>query len=47
MLFDGGTNRFLEMPKSSEVNDLERFEKISDKLLGRVGAPRKSKNFGK
>lgn len=46
-LFDGATNRFKELPKSSEKSELIKFEQAADLLLGRVGKPRTTKNFGK
>tara|TARA_R110000822_G_scaffold227017_1_gene359672 strand:- start:54872 stop:56080 length:1209 start_codon:yes stop_codon:yes gene_type:complete len=46
-LFDGATNRFAELPSGDEQTLLEPFEKKADVLLGRVGPPRKIKNFGK
>ena len=46
-LFDGATNRFKELPKSTESDKLLPFEAAADRLLGRVGSPRKTKNFGK
>lgn len=45
-LFDGATNRFKELPKSSEKGELVKFEQAADLLLGRVGKPRTTKNFG-
>jgi hypothetical protein len=45
-LFDGATNRFKELPKADDKTDLIPFENAADKLLGRVSAPRKPKNFG-
>ena len=45
-LFDGATNRFKELPKSDERDKLLPYENAADKLLGRVSAPRKPKNFG-
>ena len=45
-LFDGATNRFKELPKSSEKSELIKFEQAADLLLGRVGKPRTTKNFG-
>ena len=45
-LFDGATNRFKELPKSSEKSELVKFEQAADLLLGRVGKPRTTKNFG-
>jgi len=45
-LFDGATNRFKELPKSDERDKLTPFENAADKLLGRISAPRKPKNFG-
>ncbi|MGK0464839.1 DnaB-like helicase C-terminal domain-containing protein [Clostridium sp.] len=45
-LFDGATNRFKELPKSSEKRELLNYEQSADKLLGRVGTPRTTKNFG-
>ena len=45
-LFDGATNRFVELPKSTERDKLLPFEAAADRLLGRVGKPRKTKNFG-
>lgn len=45
-LFDGATNQFAELPKSSLADKLVPFEKKADILLGRVGPPRPKKNFG-
>jgi replicative DNA helicase len=45
-LFDGATNRFAELPSGNEQDKLAPFEKKADVLLGRVGPPRKMKNFG-
>jgi len=45
-LFDGATNRFKELPKSSEKDKMLPYEQAADKLLGRVGKPRTPKNFG-
>jgi hypothetical protein len=45
-LFDGATNRFKELPKSDERDKLVPFEASADRLLGRIGPPRKPKNFG-
>ncbi len=39
-LFDGGTNRFAELPKASEKALLAPYEAKADKLLGRVSSPR-------
>ena len=36
MLFDGATNRFKELPKSSESHLLTPFYQTSDKLLNRI-----------
>ena len=44
-LFDGATNRFAELPKSSEVSLLEPFAQQADTLLGRTTSPRNSKQF--
>ena len=43
----GEINRFKELPKSGERNELVPFENAADRLLGRIAAPRKPKNFGK
>ena len=45
-LFDGATNRFKELPKSDERDKMIPYENTADKLLGRIGTPRKLKNFG-
>ena len=45
-LFDGATNRFTEMPKAEERDKMLPYEQAADLLLGRIGQPRKSKNFG-
>lgn len=45
-LFDGATNRFKELPKSTEKVELKNYENAADLLLGRVGKPRTTKNFG-
>ena len=45
-LFDGATNRFKELPKSSENDKLVNYELAADKLLGRIAKPRTPKNFG-
>ncbi len=45
-LFDGATNRFKELPKADEVDKLQPYEYAADRLLGRIGNPRKKKNFG-
>ena len=45
-LFDGATNRFSELPAGNEQDKLDPYEKKADILLGRVGPPRKMKNFG-
>lgn len=45
-LFDGATNRFSELPKSTERDKLIPYENTADRLLGRVGNPRTPKNFG-
>ena len=45
-LFDGATNRFKELPKADDINKLALYENAADKLLGRISAPRKPKNFG-
>jgi len=47
MLFDGATNRFVEMPRSDAKGELIQFEQLADRLLNRVGSPRAPKNFGK
>jgi replicative DNA helicase len=46
-LFDGATNRFAELPKGNDVAGLLPFEKKADQLLGRIGPPKKTKNFGR
>lgn len=45
-LFDGATNRFAELPPGNEADKLLPFEARADVILGRVGPPRKIKNFG-
>jgi len=45
-LFDGATNRFKELPKSDERDKMVSYEITADRLLGRIAAPRKPKNFG-
>ncbi len=45
-LFDGATNRFIELPKADKRDDMLAFEVTADRLLGRVAKPRKNKNFG-
>jgi len=45
-LFDGATNRFKELPKADDSNELVKYELAADKLLGRTSSPRKPKNFG-
>lgn len=45
-LFDGATNRFTELPRPDEKDKLLSYESTADVLLGRVGTPRKPKNFG-
>lgn len=51
MLFDGATNRFVELPKASEKALLVPFEEKADVLLGRKIKPRTApgrlKNFGR
>ena len=47
MLFDGATNRFKEMPKSTELVAMKPFEESADRLLNRTGSPRVPKNFVK
>lgn len=46
-LFDGATNRFVELPAPNETQELLRFEAAADKLLGRTGEPKPKKNFGR
>jgi replicative DNA helicase len=45
-LFDGATNRFVELPASSEKQALVKYENTADVLLNRVGVPKPKKNFG-
>jgi replicative DNA helicase len=45
-LFDGATNRFVELPAPNETQALIKFETTADNLLGRTGAPKPKKNFG-
>lgn len=40
-LFDGASNRFKELPLPSESQKLIKFHEEADKLLGRVGQPKK------
>ena len=44
-LFDGATNRLVELPKSTEVDKMVAFENAADILLGRVGKPRDKQVF--
>lgn len=38
-LFDGASNRFVELPLPKEKDELEKFYKKADRLTGRIGAP--------